>query len=291
VPESNDAENPNLEEDGSRFSFPTAAYGTSASFLNPDPSVKDHWDDLLAVFTEDVTSESVSPFARILQIARNHGCRTVVVEQRYADPDFKSDYSRFWSQRFNDVGSHTARMHFFRDRFSVEAAHDLRAHRSTYLGYAVLRPTPLGGIGRCVLAPPRALAGAQLTQVVDRPTLFGTRLKVEGVPFYQQDGEFLRCAHAAAWICHYVAFGRGAVARRLTADLDIAQRPSPYRMLPSSGLSLEQLQGVLTDLGMPALFYDVTDLPELPARLARGWRERSRERILRVVCKYLNSGL
>ena len=75
--------------------------------------------------------------------------------------------------------------------------------------------------------------------------------------------------------------------------------------MPSTGLTSEQLQGVFSTLGIPAFFYDLDDLPRLPADpdppeaerdedeqalLQRHQQRIVRERLLRVVCKYLNSG-
>ncbi len=120
------------------------------------------------------------------------------------------------------------------------------------------------------------------------------------MPFCQQDGELLRCAHAAAWVCHYVAFHHRIVGRRVTAE--IAAMPSiegsKHRPLPSTGLTGEQLQGVFSAIGIPALFYEIDGLPKLPVDMpleqgesnSNHSRRVKDERVFRVVCRYLNSG-
>ena len=242
---------------------------------------------------------------QVLRIAREGGCRSVVVEERYIDPDYRSEYSAFWSRRFEERRPLAKRLHFFAAPIEPETLH-VAPPAGSYLGYTVLRPTDLGPVGRTVLRPPPRLGDAVLTTVRDRPSLFGNPLDVLGVPFCQQDGEFLVCAHSAAWLCHYVAHHRGVIGRRMTAE--IASIPSvegsKHRPLPATGLTGEQMQAIFSSLGIPALFYDATDLPRLPTEFPAGGfrirgqrhrqrqrqRQRQREQLLRVVCKYINSG-
>jgi hypothetical protein len=272
----------------------------SATVLNIDGTDLDDWDRVAKLIVGHVVDEADGPFRQILATVRGLGCTTVVVEERYIDLDYRSEYSSFWSGRFEDRSPQAKRVHFFRASFDAHGLPFL-PESSGYLGYCVIRPTDLGALGRTVVAPPRELdAKARLTKVVERPSLFGNSLQVAGVPFCQQDGELLRCAHAAAWVCHYVAFHHRIVARRLTAE--IASMPSTegskQRPLPSTGLTGEQLQGVFSAIGIPAFFYEADRLPKLPGdmlqRAGVPTEEHNRrvrdERVFRVVCKYLNSG-
>ncbi len=59
---------------------------------------------------------------------------------------------------------------------------------------------------------------------------------------------------------------------------------SPHRTLPSSGLSLEQMQSLFGALGLPALLYELETLPE-PV----GNKDEA-ETLRAVACKYLTSG-
>lgn len=242
-------------------------------------------------------------FRGVLEVARKSGCRTVVLEYRYVDADFRSDFSVFWSKRFDSVSAFARRVHFFRAHFDDDRLDHLPA-RSGYLGYSVLRPGPHsdGHIGRTVLAVPPRLRRATLVTIRDEVSLFGSTLAVEGVPFFEQDGEFLRCAHAAIWTCHYIAYRKDLVGRTLTADL-AALAPtllSAERSLPSPGMTLHQVQSVFDATGQPALLYGVSQLPRvpgvedpLPAEGPDGdilpaglWDTR----LFSVICRYLNSG-
>src|SRR5947207_14263938 len=124
------------------------------------------------------------------------------------------------------------------------------------MGYTVVRPIPSGPVGRSMIAPPKALRDATLTLAKDEVTLYGNRLTIEAAPFCQQDGDFLRCAHASAWMCHYSAARRGLVARPRTASF-VAAPPtllSHERALPSTGVKSSHLREVLWAVTTPVLF-------------------------------------
>lgn len=153
-----------------------------------------------------------------------------------------------------------------------------------------------------MVAPPPSLAGSVQTIASDRVSLFGASLKVRGSPFYQQDGEFIRCAHAAAWVCHYAGVLR-EISQRTPIGAFAGLAPpelSAERALPSKGLTQNQLQAVLGRLGQPAIFYGLSLLPNVPGvpepvpktdatgqDLPPGlWDTR----IFSILCRYLNSG-
>jgi len=289
---------------GGQHRLLAGSYGETATVWHlpaaDDPQgARDHAELVGQLLDQKVKTRARRPLEQILRVAAEAGARCLVVEERYVDPDYRSEFSAFWSRRFENHSSLTRRLHFFdREIAADDLSHALASAR--YLGYSVLRPMVLGPVGRTVLAPPPRFAGAVLTVVHDRPSLFGTTLDVVGVPFCQQDGEFLVCAHTAAWLGHYVAQSHHIIGRRLSAE--IASIPSAegskHRPYPSNGLTGEQLQAVFSMMGIPALFHDMRRLPSLPsplrrrsAPLAKLGRREKREQILRVVCKYLNSGL
>jgi hypothetical protein len=160
----------------------------------------------------------------------------------------------------------------------------------------------MGRVGRTVLAPPPRLADATLTLATDRVSLFGAPLDVTGAPFLEQDGEYLRCAHAAAWVCHYHGALRGLIGRRLTGELVELSPSALYheRPLPSPGLNLNQLQAVFATTGQPALFYGLSNMPDVwgvetptPSYEPDGTMKHPGlwdTRIFSVVCRYLNAG-
>jgi hypothetical protein len=261
------------------------------------PRTDDEWLSLGVEYGGQIPA----PLMQALRVVRSNGCRTVVVENRYVDGDFRSEFSAFWSRRFDGVPAFARRLHFFSSEIPEERLHNLK-QEDGYLGYVVVRPLSYGSLGRVMISPPPELADATLAVACDRVTLFGSSLEVEASAFCQQDGEFFRCAHAAAWMCHYSAVRRGLVARQETASF-VAASPtmlSAERALPSKGMSLLQLQAVFGAFSQPALFYGLGTMPRvagvddpLPVTDADGaalppgcWDTR----IFSVVCRYLNSG-
>lgn len=243
-----------------------------------------------------------APFEQLLAVVRAADCKTVIVENRYVDGDYRSEYSGFWSLRFRSPPPFARRLHFFVEVLADDQIHNI-PDDAEYLGYSVLRPTDQGRLGRTVVAPPPDLAGATLALIEDEVSLFGNRRRVRGAPFCQQDCEYLRCAQAAAWMCHYSAYRKGLVGRHTTASI-VEHTPSllsPERALPSKGMTLNQLQAVFGALGQPALFYGLSNMPRVrgvpdpPAQTDPASGEPLRAglwdtRIFSVICRYLNSG-
>lgn len=291
--------------------LPEWSSGRAARGFNPDPGEDSHWEQLGELYTwlfgKRLTAEAIVPLRRILEVVRAGRCRSIVVELNYIDLDYRSEYSAFWSQLFADKPTLIPRVHFFSDPLSAADLHAI-PDSSSYLGYTVLRPTEMGPVGRTLLAPPPWAKDAKLTTVREEPTLFGNPLPLDGIPFYQQDGQLMRCAHVVAWIAQYAAAAFAKVPRVPSGHIALLPPSvaSRYRPLPASGLTMEQLQYLLTSLELPALFYEVDDLAPVPGcnkhsgrtkgvgpppRHRRGARSDYRERIFRVACKYLNSGL
>lgn len=265
------------------------------------PRSEEDWNGLARAYTDD---DERHPLNQVLDIARKGGCRTVVVENRYVDVDYRSEYSAFWSKKFDSQSPFARRLHFFAADLDEDRLHRLRDDEATsYLGYSIIRPVPHGRVGRTVMAPPPELETATLTLATDEVSFFGTPLSVCGVPFCEQDSEYLRCAHAAAWICHYTAARRGNIGRRHTAEI-VELSPdvlSPERAVPSSGLNPNQLQALFRALGQPAIVYGLSSLPKVMGvedpvspdeqgaveKTPPGWWDT---RMTSIICRYLNSG-
>jgi hypothetical protein len=257
------------------------------------------WDSLAARYQ----GVKAFPLRRCLEVARAGGATTAVIETRYVDLDYRSEYSAFYSRTFATTPDSAHRIHFFKAPLKPEQLWRLPSDHG-YLGYLVIRPSELGRVGRAMLPPPPGLHDAVRTYVADVSNFFGQDLAVEGVPFVQQDSQLGRCAHSAAWVCHYSAVRRGDVARRPMADFSLSATPGlGYgRPLPSEGLTVLQLLELLRLFGLPATFYHVRNLP--PSRLVP-WANPDPEppenepdqhpglwdtRLIRICCRYLNSG-
>lgn len=266
----------------------------ATAFWAHRPSDDREWDALAMQYGGH------SVLRQCLTVARDGGCKTVIVENRYVDADYRSEFSAFWSLKFAGRPGFGRRMHFFSEELADGDVHKVPDECASYLGFIVLRPVPNGPVGRTVLKPPLQMTAkaATLATVTERVSLFGAALSVTGVPFLQQDGEFIRCAHAAAWTCHYAAYCRGVVPRRLTAEL-VEYSPTVLsfdRPLPSTGMNYHQMQAVFSRVGQPALMYLLGALPTVqgvsepspadPSAPGGTWDTR----LFSVICRYLNSG-
>lgn len=231
--------------------------------------------------------------------------RVVVIEPDYFDIDYRSEFSATFTTAFDAQYFGIGRLHFFslapnaipevrylRD-FVAEVAEAIgqgeilsgsstAEPRNQYLGYMVLRPQLTGSVGRSVVTPTAEIqilkettpAERLIRTIASEPVhLFGIPLLAIGVPFMEQDGHLLRCAHVSVWICHYSAWMRGHTRRRTTGYIHVAgSQADPGRTYPSSGLSLRAMQAVLDGLGLPPEVGDVFGLSKPRHRFT--WADR-----------------
>ncbi len=256
------------------------------------------WDALEARYPTDWEI----PLTRCLEVARRSGAISAVVETRYIDLDYRSEYSAFYSRTFPSIPDSAHRIHFFSTIVGREALWD-GASDGSYLGYVVVRPSELGRVGRTMLKPPPGQLDSVRAAVLDQVNLFGRALEVEGVPFAQQDTQLGRCAHAAAWVCHFSAHKRGDVARRAMAEFPLSANPGLGlgRPLPSGGLTVQQILELFRVFDLPAAFYKAKELPTQPplpwvpdvadpqpSSTTDG--EVNASALVSICCRYLNSG-
>src|SRR5262245_17581764 len=99
------------------------------------PRTDEDWQEL----TRQYVAARRSPLDQVSAVARAGGCRTVVVENRYVDVDYRSEYSAFWSLKFDGQSPFARRFHFFTAEISEGGLHRIPAECG-YLGYSVIRP-------------------------------------------------------------------------------------------------------------------------------------------------------
>ncbi len=266
--------------------------------------------------------------------------KTVVEEFDYFDLDYRSEVAELIdsSFRLQTSDQYTSRLHFFAERVvedevhGTERVHDyLERAAESYLGYTIVNPEKPVRFGRSMvstmtnidgLASPEAAAAQIRTAVIEPVNVLGVSMEVVGVPFMEQDGNLLRCAHVSAWMCHFAAVLRGTVARRPSAHFhrtgDAAQ--SVGRPYPSGGVTTPGLSAMLKASDLPP---EVLDRHALLAPRELYWADRSelkaaieatlvedddaeavrvkktedldriwiRENLGATVCRYVNSGI
>jgi hypothetical protein len=139
-----------------------------------------------------------------------------VIEDNYTDKDYSADYQNFYAGAFKDYPRCTKRVHIFSedvgawfDKPFAEQASDTpppdggKSLSDLYLGFVVVRPIRQGPIGRTVLKFPKLKDGLFVRPAARADFnvhLLGTKLKVSGAPFIQQDRRIGACAQAAIWM-------------------------------------------------------------------------------------------
>lgn len=226
-----------------------------------------------------------APLERLFDVVRVLGAVDVVIERRYIDADYRSEHSQFYSTTFKRYPSVCHRLHFFSAKVEADLS-NLGDLKESYLGYSVMRPTPLTPVGRTVVNPPVELSQGTVCCIEDSVDLLGTELVARGMPFVSQDAQYLVCAHAAEWMVLYHAHAVHDLPRRLPVDIhqsafggDIAGR-----QVPSEGLSVGQILGSLHALGISASRIELPKSKE--ASQDAGFMS-----LPALVCRYVNSQL
>ncbi|MBE9503684.1 MAG: hypothetical protein IME96_05865 [Proteobacteria bacterium] len=81
--------------------------------------------------------------------------KTVIVEKKYNDKDFRGTYYNFYAKKFANYPNNTIRLHFFSATISADELFNLDNHSDSYIGFSVIRPTKINPIGRTILDPQR----------------------------------------------------------------------------------------------------------------------------------------
>src|SRR4051794_29887737 len=90
------------------------------------------WEALLKEYGGDYPG----PLEQVLRVVRDGGCQTVVIENRYVDLDYRSEYSAFWSLQFESPPAFARRAHFFSGKLDPKELHRI-PDDAGYLGYSV----------------------------------------------------------------------------------------------------------------------------------------------------------
>ena len=149
----------------------------------------------------------------VIRHLKSTGVVSYVLESRYIDRDYSSDFRRFYSQTFKTYDRHCRRIHFFAEdvariwnepNWTTKIGELKKTSRTSYRGFCVLRPLPGAPIGRTVLhaeGPKSAGLESVITaRATYRAHLLGAELDIVGTAFMQQDARIGACAQVAIWI-------------------------------------------------------------------------------------------
>jgi len=211
------------------------------------------------------------PLDNTFELVARGSPTSALLERDYIDADYRDEFSHFYAQTFRRLPDRCERLHFFSSDKS----------RERYLGYLILRPILGRPVCRTMLSPPRGLTKAVSCVASSSSTPYGYAHNVRGFPYISQDYQYGVCSHAALWMVAFYFHLEFARPRYYLSDIASAavRHQDLLPSLPSDGLTLRQIMGVLHDLKMPPITYRIDR--ELP----RG------EDMETIACRYLNSRL
>lgn len=199
---------------------------------------------------------SCAPISSIFDHVQELNCRTVLVETRYIDLDYRNEYSNFYSKTFTRHRSTCERLHFFRKKLSNDAIPFLRLDSDEdYLGFCVIRPIPQFRVGRTILTPINR-PNLRVCQAKDRVNLFGEYLSISGMPFIQQDTQVGACAQASVWMALNFMHLKEKTQRVFPYEITqyATKSISLGREIPSEGLTADQIAEAVRGAGLSPLY-------------------------------------
>jgi len=237
--------------------------------------------DLARRYSADGNNRALN---RILDIARQHGVKSVVIENRYIDSDWRSQHAEFYGSTFTRYPSVCHRLHFF-TAVIPSNLQDLGQFQDNYRGYSVMRPLPNAPVGRTMICPPPQMDGAVTAQATETIHLFGWAFTITAMPFISQDSQYLRCAHASLWmVLRHAEFVHG-LPRQLPKQIHEACSGGVVegRQIPSAGLTQHQLLDGSTRLGL--------SMARMPVPARNDTPDITDVTLYNVTCRYISSQL
>lgn len=190
----------------------------------------------------------------------------MVVETEYVDAVYRDTYYNYFSTKLKPYYRNCVRLSFFEPGFkTIEDYFHLSEEeiQNLYLGFLILRP--IGKcIGRNIISPNAKIApynDVKITLAKFQTTCLGVKLTVEGFPHASQDGEFMTCAETTTWnLMEYFGNKYALYKPLLPSELiNKLHTFSSQRMVPSSGLTLQQISMAIEQQGFSALPYTSSD--------------------------------
>lgn len=207
-------------------------------------------------FPKENTQPSVEEYFRYL---RND--LTVLIEYPYVDNVFRDSYYSYFSSKHRVYSRYCIRLSFFEGEVHLGSFRDSAlsdALSRNFLGICVVRPTYPKFFGKTMLSP-RALKARKFISCLGAKTfsINGVKLKASCFPHASQDGEYISCAETSLWsIMEYFGNKYPEHTPTLPSEIiNILARPAPERMVPSRGLTINQISFALKEFGFASRIY------------------------------------
>lgn len=247
--------------------------------------------------------EGNAPWVQVVQLLRQLGARSLLVQGRVRDPDFVEEHQAFYSRQHRPVDRYCIRVHAFTrlaPGIPTALPQDILAFLDAasqanegYLGFVTIRPLRHAPVGATILVTPSdRRAKAKDTFPVH---IAGCEFEVSGTPFLQQDNAVGACAQASIWMALRTLRRRQGNAAYSPAELTVAatrllavDRAFPGRQ----GLTIEQMLEAVRFAGHDPLRLSLPRKKNTvgpPSRLGRV--QSQAQEVLAKAGPYIESGL
>lgn len=222
---------------------------------------------------ESLLSEFFSPLKKNL---------FVLIEHPYVDKVYRDSYYTYFSTKYKDYHRDCIRVSFFSSGIKGAAffeTTDNKLLQDNFRGYLILRPTFPDIIGRNLIDK-RAFSNNNFITCKHHESVivWGKRLQIEGFPHSSQDEESITCAETTIWALMEYFGHKYAEYKPVLPSVIIKKlnEHSDKRMLPSNGLTNDQISYALKDFGFGTMTYTKEDdkkdfLPNLSVYIESGF--------------------
>jgi hypothetical protein len=222
-------------------------------------TTEEQWQELEQEFGRTKASH---PAKALVEYLRKRGkARYALVEIDYVDRDHRASAASLYARQFSATARLCERYHFFDTDSDWEAMPEGSSPPAHgYLGFVVRRPVPESRIGRSVLALTSTLVPSTCVPCAAEYSAHvnETTLTVAGVPYCEQDGTIMSCAETSILIASSIMkelYDHPLVLAPHIATPENVGIAHLGRLLPTNGLTTEQMTNILSSLGFGTLCY------------------------------------
>jgi len=190
----------------------------------------------------------------------------VVVESPYVDKIYRDNYYNYYSSKLNKYFRDCIRLSFFAPGTDLEnvQSYDMEADdiktsfQKNYLGFLILRPTFPKIIGRNSISP-KAMRDHNFVCCLAKvnASVFSIKQKIASFPHASQDTQTMTCAETTVWsLFEYFGNKYPEYKPVLLTHITRAMHSFSYkRLLPSDGLTAEQITYAIREFGFGAMIH------------------------------------
>lgn len=185
----------------------------------------------------------------------------VTIEYPYVDKVYRDSFYTYFSSKHNLYARDCIRVSFFATAINHSNFRNKETEQflqNNFRGYLIIRPTFSCPIGRSLIDK-RAFVedDFMICHYSGNVAINGVKLQVSGFPHSSQDAESISCAETTIWsIMEY--FGNRYADYRptyISHIIDILAKYSNQRLLPSTGLTVDQISFALKEFGFGTNIY------------------------------------